>query len=103
MLAHGIVVVAVDASALLLLSAILPGLTVDGPWAAVGTAIVIGALNALVWPVLARFTLRLSVLTLGLFGLLLNGLMVALAMLAMPWLQFAGPTEAVIVPSPWPR
>ena len=90
MLAHGIVVVFVDASALLLLSAILPGLTVDGPWAAVGTAILIGALNALVWPVLARFTVRLSVLTLGLFGLLLNGLMVALAMLAMPWLQFDG-------------
>jgi len=97
MLAHGLVVVAVDAGALLLLAAVLPGLTVDGPWAAIGTAILIGALNALVWPVLARFTLRLSVLTLGLFGLLLNGAMVALAMLAMPWLQFDGAPEALVV------
>jgi uncharacterized membrane protein YvlD (DUF360 family) len=97
MIAHSLVVVAVDAGALLLLAAVLPGLTVDGPWAAVGTAILIGALNALVWPVMARFTLRLSVLTLGLFGLLLNGMMVAVAMLAMPWLQFDGAPEALAV------
>ncbi len=97
MLWHGLVVVAVDAAALLLLNALLSGFTVDGAWAAVGTAILVGALNALVWPVLARFTVRLSVLTLGLFGLLLNGLMVALAMLAMPWLQFDGAPEALIV------
>lgn len=97
MLSHGLVVVAVDAGALLLLAAVLPGLTVDGPWAAIGSAVLIGALNALVWPVLARFTLRLTVLTLGLFGLLLNGVMVALAMLAMPWLQFDGPPEALVV------
>ena len=38
-----------------------------------------GALNAVVWPVLARFTLPLTVLTLGLGALVLNGALVAFA------------------------
>ena len=38
-----------------------------------------GALNAVVWPVLARFALPLSVLTLGLGALVLNGVLVAFA------------------------
>ncbi len=97
MLAHGLVVVLVDAVALILLAAVLPGFAVDGPWAALGTAILLGLLNALVWPVLSRFTLRLTVLTLGLFGLLLNGLVVASAILAMPWLQIDGLTEALVI------
>lgn len=97
MVVHGLVVVVIDAVALLLLAAVLPGFTVDGPWAAVITAIVLGLLNAFVWPALSRFTLRITVLTLGLFGLLLNGLIVATAMLAMPWLQIDGFSEAVLI------
>jgi uncharacterized membrane protein YvlD (DUF360 family) len=97
MLLHGLVVVLIDAGALLLLAAILPGFAVDGPWAAIGTGILLGLLNAFVWPVLSRFTLRLTVLTLGLFGLLLNGLVVAAAILAMPWLQIDGLTEALVI------
>lgn len=97
MILHGLIVVIVDAAALLLLAAILPGFKVDGVWAAIGTGILLGLLNALVWPVLSRFTLRLSVLTLGLFGLLLNGLIVAAAMLSMPWLQIEGLPEALLI------
>ncbi len=43
-----------------------------------------GALNAVVWPVLARFTLPLSVLTLGLGTLVLNGVLVAFAIDLVP-------------------
>ena len=96
-ISHAIAVVAIDAAALLLLSAVLNGFTVDGFWAAVGTGILLGALNALVWPVLARFTLRLTVLTLGLFGLALNAMMIAAAMLSMPWLQIEGLPEALAI------
>jgi len=95
--AHGVVVVLVDAVSLLLLAAILPGFKVDGVWAAIATALMIGLLNALVWPLLSRFTLRLTVLTLGFFGLLLNALIVGAAMLAMPWLSIAGLFEAVVI------
>ena len=99
MLVHGIVVVLVDAGALLLLAVVLSGFsfTTDGPLAALATGVILGLLNAFVWPVLSRFTLRLSVLTLGLFGLLLNGLIVALAMLSMPWLQIDGLPEALAI------
>ncbi|MDQ2700589.1 MAG: phage holin family protein [Actinomycetota bacterium] len=95
--AHGLVVIAVDAAALLFLAWLTPGFDVDGPVAAVATAIIIGILNALVWPVLSRFTLRLTVLTLGFFGLILNALIVGVVMLAMPWLQIDGLGEAVLI------
>ncbi len=97
LLFHGLIVVVVDAVALILLAAVMPGFNVDGPLAALATAIAIGLLNSLVWPVLSRFTLRLTVLTLGLFGLALNALIVASAMLAMPWLYIDGLTEAVVI------
>ena len=94
---NGLIVVAVDAVALIFLAWVMPGFNVDGPVAAVLTAVVIGVLNSLVWPVLSRFTLRLTVLTLGFFGLILNALIVGGAMLAMPWLQITGLPEAVVI------
>ena len=68
-----------DTVALFLLADIVPGFEIQTWAAAVGMAVVLGVLNALVWPVLARFTLPLSVLTLGLSALVLNGALVALA------------------------
>lgn len=97
LIAHGIVIVLIDAAALLFLNWILPGFRVDGFMAAILTALAIGLLNAVVWPVLARFTLRLTVLTLGFFGLILNALIVGVAMLSMPWLQIDGLFEAVVI------
>ncbi|MGK2955712.1 MAG: phage holin family protein [Solirubrobacterales bacterium] len=94
---HGLIVVLIDAAALLLLNAIMPGFTVDGFGAAILTALAIGLLNAFAWPLLSRFTLRLTVLTLGFFGLILNALIVGGAMLAMPWLQIDGLGEAVVI------
>ncbi|MEX0620866.1 MAG: phage holin family protein [Solirubrobacterales bacterium] len=97
MLFHGLVVVLVDAVALLLLAAVLPGFRVDGIFAAISTGALLGLINAFVWPVLSRFTLRITVLTLGLFGLMVNALILAAAILAMPWLQMDGLTEALII------
>ena len=81
---RALVVLIVDAGALLLLSAILPNFSLDRPGAAVWAAIAVGVLNAGVWPLLARFTLPLSVLTLGLGTLLLNGALVAFAIDLVP-------------------
>lgn len=88
---------AIDALALLLLEALLPGFDMHGRGAALPTAIGVGLVNALIWPVLSRFTLKLSVLTLGLWGLFLNALLVASALVAMPWVTIAGPGEAVAI------
>jgi uncharacterized membrane protein YvlD (DUF360 family) len=73
-----------DALALLLLAAVLPGFHLDRPAAALATAVVVGALNAVVWPLLARFALPLSVMTLGLAALVLNGALVAVAIAIVP-------------------
>ena len=81
---RAVVVLLVDAGALLLLSAVLPNFELDRPGAAVPAALAVGILNAVVWPLLARFTLPLSVLTLGLGTLILNGALVAFAIDLVP-------------------
>jgi uncharacterized membrane protein YvlD (DUF360 family) len=67
-----VVVLLIDAAALLLLSWLLPGFTVDGAAAALLLALLLGVANALVWPVLVRFALPFTVTTLGLGALALN-------------------------------
>jgi uncharacterized membrane protein YvlD (DUF360 family) len=83
-LVRAVVVLVVDALGLLLLAAVLRGFDLDGAGAALAAAALVGVLNALVWPVLARFALPLSVLTLGLAALALNGALVAFAINLIP-------------------
>jgi putative membrane protein len=84
LLLRSLVVLCLDAVALLVLAALLPGFDVNGLDGALGTAALVGALNALVWPVLSRLAVPLSVLTLGGAGLVLNGGLVALAAAVSP-------------------
>ena len=65
--------------ALLLVSRIVPGFQVDGLWPAMIAAVVIGLLNATVGFFLKIITFPISVLTLGIFLLVINGLMILLA------------------------
>jgi putative membrane protein len=67
------------AVALLIVSRIVPGFTVVGLWPALIAALVIGLLNATVGFFLKIITFPLSVITLGLFLLVINGLMIMLA------------------------
>ena len=90
-------VLLLDAAILLLLSEALSGFVLDGPGAALGAAALIGLLNSLVWPVLARFALPLTVLTLGLGALLLNGLLVTIAIDALPGAEIDGVLEGTVV------
>jgi uncharacterized membrane protein YvlD (DUF360 family) len=91
------VVLVLDAALLLLLSELLPGLTLDGAPAALATAAGVGLVNALVWPTLARFTVPLSVLTLGLGALVLNGALVALVIDAVPGASVRGLGTGVVM------
>jgi uncharacterized membrane protein YvlD (DUF360 family) len=90
-------VLLLDAGILLLLSELLDGFVLDGPRAALGAATLIGLLNSLVWPVLARFALPVTVLTLGLGALLLNGVLVTLAIDALPGGEIGGVFEGTLV------
>jgi len=67
------------AIALLVVSRIVPGITVAGLWPAMIAALVIGLLNATVGFFLKIVTFPLSIITLGLFLLVINGLMLLLA------------------------
>lgn len=87
----------VDALALLALSEILPGFTLDGPGAALGLAAVLGIANALVWPLLIRVALPFTVLTLGLGALVLNAALLLAASAVMDEVVVDGLFEAVVV------
>jgi putative membrane protein len=67
------------AIALLICSRIVPGFVVVGLWPAMIAALVIGFLNATVGLLLKIVTFPLSILTLGLFLLVINALMIKLA------------------------
>ena len=67
------------AIALMVVSRIVPGFVVEGLWPAMIASLVIGLLNATVGFFLKIVTFPLSILTLGLFLLVINGLMILLA------------------------
>jgi uncharacterized membrane protein YvlD (DUF360 family) len=96
-LARGAVVLLIDAAALLLLSEVLHRFVLDGPAAALGMAALVGVLNSFVWPLLARFALPLSVLTLGGAALVLNGILIAVAAEIIPGASLVGWPEGIVV------
>ncbi len=63
------------AAALLLVATVYGGVRVDGYVAAMLAALVLGALNTLVRPLLVVLTLPVTVVTLGLFLFVINALM----------------------------
>jgi len=68
-----------SALALLVVSHLVPGFHVRGFVPALVAALVIGLLNATIGLVLKIVTLPISILTFGLFLLVINGLMILLA------------------------
>lgn len=66
--------VLVNALAIMLAAAILPGIQVDGLVPALAAGVLLGLVNAVVRPVLLILTLPITLVTLGLFLLVLNGL-----------------------------
>jgi uncharacterized membrane protein YvlD (DUF360 family) len=74
----------------MILSVLLDGLHVSSWAAAFGWAALIGLLNALVWPLLIRFALPITVLTLGLGALILNGLVVWATSALVPGVELSG-------------
>jgi uncharacterized membrane protein YvlD (DUF360 family) len=94
---RGLVVLVLDWGALLLLGWLLSDFSVDGASGALVTALIAAALNALVWPTLSRLALPLSVLTLGLAAIVLNGGLVAIAAAISPGATISGWFAGVVV------
>jgi len=64
----------VNALAIYFTAAIVPGIELSGAMAALGAGLVLGIVNAIVRPILIMLTLPFTLLTLGLFLFVLNGL-----------------------------
>lgn len=79
-----------SAVAVWLVSEIVPGFYVDSLGAALIAAVVIGLANATLGIVLKIVTLPLTVLTLGLFWLIINGLMLLVAAQLVPGFAVSG-------------
>jgi putative membrane protein len=69
---------------------LLPGVSVDGIVPALVAAVVLGFVNAVLRPILILLTLPITVVTLGLFALVINALLVMLASFAVPGFEVAG-------------
>ena len=66
--------VLVNALAIVFAAAIVPGIEIQGFPAALGAGLVLGVVNAVVRPILLVLTFPLTLVTLGLFLFVLNGL-----------------------------
>jgi putative membrane protein len=64
--------------AVMLTAYLLPGVRVTDYWAALIVAVLISIANVIVKPILILFTIPITVLTLGLFLLVINALMILL-------------------------
>jgi putative membrane protein len=73
-----------NAFVVFLASYILPGVDVDSFVTAILVAVVLGALNLFLKPILVILTLPINILTLGLFTLVINTLIVLLASSIVP-------------------
>lgn len=79
-----------NAVALLIVAYLLPGINVASFGAALIAALVLGLLNTLVKPVLVLLTLPITVVTLGLFLLVLNALVFWFAGTILKGFQVSG-------------
>lgn len=85
-----------NALALFIVSRILPGIYVSDFGTALIAALVIGLVNALVKPILVFLTLPITIVTLGLFLLVLNALMLLIAGSITPGFRVDGFVTALI-------
>ena len=85
---------------------IVPGLQTSSALPLIVAAIVLGLINAVIKPILVILTLPITILTLGLFYLVINSMLLALTALLVPgftvgsfWSAFFGAVIVSIVSS----
>jgi len=75
---------------------IVPGVRIDGWGNLVVAALLLGVVNAVIRPIILILTLPLTVLTLGLFILVVNGISLALVAWLMPGFSLSGLGAAIL-------
>jgi putative membrane protein len=70
---------AIIAIAIAIAAAVLPSVEVDGGFfGVIGIAFIFGLVNALIGPIIRLLSLPLTTITFGLFGLVVNGVLLAI-------------------------
>lgn len=85
----------IAALAILVAAYIVPGVTITLVSALIA-AVVLGGLNFFIRPILMVLTLPINVLTLGLFSLVINAVLVLVASYIVPGFTVAGFTTALL-------
>jgi putative membrane protein len=80
----------ISTASLIIAAYLIPGIEIRGLGAALIAAIVIGLVNATIGFILKILTLPLTVVTLGLFWLVINALMLQLAAALVPGFYVSG-------------
>jgi putative membrane protein len=75
---------------------IIPGVRVDGFLTAVVVAVILTLVNAIIKPIVTLLTLPINILTLGLFTLVINALMIMLVASVVPGFFVASFSWAVL-------
>jgi putative membrane protein len=69
---------------------LLPGIEITGTGSLIVSALLLGLVNAVIRPIILILTLPLTVLTLGLFILIVNGISLGIAAWLVPGFHIAG-------------
>jgi putative membrane protein len=86
----------ITALGLWLAATVVPGVQINGWAALLGAALVLGIVNAVIRPVILVLTLPLTVLTLGLFILVVNGISLYLVAWLVPGFSLSGLGAAIL-------
>lgn len=86
----------IAAVAILISAYVLPGIKVDGLVPALVLVVILALINAIIKPILILLTLPVNILTLGLFTLVINGLLILLAAAIVPGFHVNGFWWAVL-------
>ncbi len=81
---------------ILVVGYVLPGVVISSPWSAFVVAIVLALLNTFLKPVLIILTFPVTVLTMGLFLLIINGFIVLIASHYIHGFSVSGMFTAII-------
>ncbi len=86
----------ITALGLWLAATIVPGIRIDGIGHLIVAALVLGIVNAVIRPIILILTLPLTLLTLGLFILVVNGISLALVAWLVPGFALGGLGPAIL-------
>lgn len=93
---QAIINLVLSALAVLIAAYILPGVHVNNFWTAIVVAVVLGILNAIIKPILLVLTLPITILTLGLFTFVVNGIVILLVSAVVPGFRVDGFLWAIL-------